>query len=886
MIFSEGDTKVPENVESRIEPAVDDVSTDDSGGPIGPLIRLLNISGELITETVAETTENELEFTAETRNTLRQKAAEFLGVPWQHVLLFFDSENVTFADALPRALVADDELHAGVDHQKAKWLKALQGLEKYFHSRDSEMKIQLSTFEWEYDGYGGDGLLSPHTYRSRMDIVSRAGAAHRGDHKNTRLFSDNELAFRHFNLPDGSSCRLQVRVCSRFVGLVPREILGDLPIMVAAVRLSPFMALSEAREEIFWSVLESLLWDPEFLMTVQRTSARGKAFEFCAYKLCKRDYRRAFKEHAGNCAFVRAILVGSYYLASRREGPIADFTALILNAFSDGSWPCHSREFLREMVAENGRILECQNGAFPPVILRDDKELVVLAAKTYPGVLATASERLRGDPDVVRAACCHNNGRALLFANPRFRHDKVFVEQLMEISGPALRYCSRELRADRAIVEKAVKQNATVFEILSKALRGDQSLAMLAVSRDPRMLSYVIEPIRAVVLAATGAANGSIAADIFYHETRYGFLREETVALAVLKKNPDLYTLVVDALGFTRPPGLLSSSDEDAIVGFCERAIGAEPRVGERMGETQGGLWSHLYCVAKRRPDAFRQWMHDCPSGPPAVLRQFLLRRDTNANLDGPTVGIAHRETSWLVRHRGSEVCSALREEFLKACIRGGKAAFCMQFLPHEFQDDVEALVAATKEDITGKAYQKFSSSEMRKDVRVVYRLLREGCCLRQDHWSSCHSPENIKEQTFYQIALETRFLKFFTGWNELAAQEAFNLAHMALERGYRIKNLPASVKNLIDFDLQKDPLLKEVDRLYVHHVCGPIMFVSEETTLSDILDRLDPLEHRAGSYEGFLRVLDERGLRAPPIPATEDIRIPGEVWGARQQRL
>ncbi|CAD7923003.1 unnamed protein product [Amoebophrya sp. A25] len=182
-----------------------------------------------------------------------------------------------------------------------------------------------------------------------------------------------------------------------------------------------------------------------------------------------------------------------------------------------------------------------------------------------------------------------------------------------------------------------------------------------------------------------------------------------------------------------------------------------------------------------------------------------------------------------------------------------------------DFRDDAETVVTATKNCVT--AYS-MASDRLRGDVRFVYRLLRAGRSLQQHEWLD----EDGDVITFAPLRQERtwRFLDYFTGWQKLqeeAPEEAFALAHIALERGYRLRNLPL-------VELRDDPTLQEVDRLYAHHVMGPFLVLDKKTSIHDIMDGLNPAEQRAGTYEGFLEILDIKGLRAPPIPEQDDESI------------
>lgn len=146
-------------------------------------------------------------------------------------------------------------------------------------------------------------------------------------------------------------------------------------------------------------------------------------------------------------------------------------------------------------VVRDGRCLKVADET-----LRDDKDIVLAAAKSHGQSLEYASLRLRSDVDVVRAAlqrdglsikhampelqCCEElaetavrqNGYALELTPVMCRNNKVVVMAAIENEGEAIRYASSQLRADREVVMTAVRSNNEALKWIDPALRDDPAV--------------------------------------------------------------------------------------------------------------------------------------------------------------------------------------------------------------------------------------------------------------------------------------------------------------------------------------------------------------------------------------------------------------------------
>lgn len=146
----------------------------------------------------------------------------------------------------------------------------------------------------------------------------------------------------------------------------------------------------------------------------------------------------------------------------------------------------HDPKIVWLAIENTGMSLEFVSNDF-----KDDKELVLTALRVGTNkqsargeytVLNFASQRLRGDRDVVRAAIRHCGGMSLMYASMELRGDRELVMAAIDSHAGALEYASPALRADRDVVLRAVAQSGTVLAHVSGEFRGDREMAMAAVN--------------------------------------------------------------------------------------------------------------------------------------------------------------------------------------------------------------------------------------------------------------------------------------------------------------------------------------------------------------------------------------------------------------------
>ena len=146
--------------------------------------------------------------------------------------------------------------------------------------------------------------------------------------------------------------------------------------------------------------------------------------------------------------------------------------------------------------------------------LKNDRELVLAAVKTYAHSLKFASEELRNDKVVVLTAMAAFQrygdvvgGSIFQYASKGLKNNKDVVLEAVQISSGALEYASDDLRNDKEIVLAAMKRNGYALQYASEDFRNDPEVVLAAVKTNGywSALRYASEDLRndkEIVLAA------------------------------------------------------------------------------------------------------------------------------------------------------------------------------------------------------------------------------------------------------------------------------------------------------------------------------------------------------------------------------------------------
>ena len=114
-----------------------------------------------------------------------------------------------------------------------------------------------------------------------------------------------------------------------------------------------------------------------------------------------------------------------------------------------------------------------------PIFLRDNKKYVLEVVKQCGEELCFASERLRGEPDVVKAAC-EQSGQALQYATDTAKQSKEVVMTACRQNGHALKYACRTLQDDEEVVTVACQNGKRALRFASQRLKSSKDIVLLA----------------------------------------------------------------------------------------------------------------------------------------------------------------------------------------------------------------------------------------------------------------------------------------------------------------------------------------------------------------------------------------------------------------------
>ena len=123
-------------------------------------------------------------------------------------------------------------------------------------------------------------------------------------------------------------------------------------------------------------------------------------------------------------------------------------------------------------------------------VIRDDKEIVLLAVSRRGTLLHYASDRLKEDEEVVHAAVA-NDGWAYQYVHDDLRYSQTIATLAFSSAPMALFYAPSEIRSDKGILLESVRRNGLCLRWAVAQLRNDGVVVDAAVTQDGRALQYV-----------------------------------------------------------------------------------------------------------------------------------------------------------------------------------------------------------------------------------------------------------------------------------------------------------------------------------------------------------------------------------------------------------
>lgn len=139
-------------------------------------------------------------------------------------------------------------------------------------------------------------------------------------------------------------------------------------------------------------------------------------------------------------------------------------------------------------IAQNGQALRHAS-----IVFRRDPRMVKKAIENNPKALEWAAPALRNNEEIIKLAESKSPLAALKGAGTAFRHDKEFVERILQKDGLALRVAGMEWRDDENAVQLAVEQNGLALQYASPRLRKNRKLVRLAVRNNGLALRFAYQ---------------------------------------------------------------------------------------------------------------------------------------------------------------------------------------------------------------------------------------------------------------------------------------------------------------------------------------------------------------------------------------------------------
>eukprot|EP00392_Amoebophrya_sp_AT5.2_P002581 g2586.t1 len=774
---------------------------------------------------------------------LRKRAAQFMQGSWQHILLFFGTENVTQQQTL-RVDDPDASVYATNHPEKSKWLRAFEKLRE--NSEETYLFYSTEGISIETDEIGNEigvhNLLFVAPDEISMDeticAAALRAAATRRHWRAVAWRKINDIVGHAYKLERDSTTAYLAAIVELFGVSIfdwermppPGFRVRDFPTHVRSI--PSCRELARAALAIPLTIWDNGAWDrfggiegPVVQEDRQPGCLELAMDEYmCGNLLRDRDFILSVAARGGD-AF--CLLLGYGFR------PPVDFPPSAAAARTD---------FLPHQ----------EQAATMFQAFRNDKE-VVTALVELGGVfmLAHAADEIRGDFEVVAAAVgarrVSTGGRdfsaarkgaamGLMFATEALRGDRGVVEKLARLNGFALVAASRELQEDIELAAIAIAQAAGVFAHLPDLIRCRQELALLAVSREGAQLEFVFDPGEAVARAAiendARKAFPLVPEDCGYRADLDPKLKRLTISaiLRTCAKHPDFqYRRSRKAKRINSAAGVLSRIPE------CDRdhflsALGVEScelvaSILHYMVRS-GYIPTWLFCDAEIITKVCGlDWFGTMA---PRILSQ------------GSGWSEALRDSADLVAAgvRGSGTAN----EEIDSLIRYSQ---CVVY-------HVQFFVGAGGSDTRSDQFLEWRDSLVNRSTFKNTGLFSEVNDFEDMHWD----------------------VEDFAGEDQRSGGRLRSLAHLAVERGCNPQSrcLPASLRN--------DPTFKKVWEIYLRRWCGfrVIIDLGGKTdpksayapTADKILDQFeDHTEQPVATFEEYLQLLDSAGLRAP------------DVWGA-----
>lgn len=147
---------------------------------------------------------------------------------------------------------------------------------------------------------------------------------------------------------------------------------------------------------------------------------------------------------------------------------------------------------------QSDKYLLCGKGNLISPLYIDNKEKILNLVSCSPYALMHASDRLKNDEDIVRAAISFS-AYSLQYAPEKFKDNKELVLKAIVSDPSVFMFASGRLKDDYEIAEKAIVLDAGMLQYASDRLRDHISLVSLSIKSEPWMLAFASQRVQDIL---------------------------------------------------------------------------------------------------------------------------------------------------------------------------------------------------------------------------------------------------------------------------------------------------------------------------------------------------------------------------------------------------
>lgn len=147
---------------------------------------------------------------------------------------------------------------------------------------------------------------------------------------------------------------------------------------------------------------------------------------------------------------------------------------------------------------QSEKYLLCGKGQLLSPVDIDNKEKILKAVSCSPYALMHASDRLKNDIDIVKAAIFFNP-YSLQYVAEKFKNNKELVSAAIESDPSVFMFASDRLKDDYEIAAKAIDLEAGMLQYASDRLKDHIDLVSLSTKSEPWMLAFASKRVQDIL---------------------------------------------------------------------------------------------------------------------------------------------------------------------------------------------------------------------------------------------------------------------------------------------------------------------------------------------------------------------------------------------------